>query len=252
MEDVLSSLTLVAIHQLCFHEEEEPFRLIKTGEKIKEDNYLRHPILVTPMRNGRYLVLDGVHRCGALSGMNCKRVPVQVVRRHEFSYGSWNHLVPAGCWLPTLFNDPCLPWTDKKEENPFIEVVEHSGRRNYLYLNQVQHEWLHVWHKTTSSYSNREEVTRLPPEADDLVETGKVLVKYQMVAFDTLVELVMKQCVFPAGVTRFHVNGRLLNLQIPLHLLTEQQFQIAEWNKLILSWKESLRMYTEKVYLCEG
>lgn len=56
--------------------------------------------------------------------------------------------------------------------------------------------------------------------------------------------------VLPAGVTRFQINGRLLNLKIPLHLL-HRDSDVSEWERLRHVWRRSLRLYTEQVYLCE-
>lgn len=55
----------------------------------------------------------------------------------------------------------------------------------------------------------------------------------------------------PAGVTRYMVNGGLLNLQIPLKLLLESQFVQEEWDQYREQWADSLRLYSEPVYLCE-
>lgn len=55
----------------------------------------------------------------------------------------------------------------------------------------------------------------------------------------------------PAGVTRFIIDNRLLNLGIPLSLLLDKEFNDKLWDKLIHQWNKSLRLYTTPVYVCE-
>src|SRR5690349_17112386 len=108
MSEVLMSLKLIEIDKLYLHEEHEPSRLERTSQSIKHDGFLRHPVLVTEMRDGRYLVLDGVHRIGALRLLGCSKVPVQVAQKTEFSIEAWHHLVRADTGVNQLFQDTSL------------------------------------------------------------------------------------------------------------------------------------------------
>lgn len=250
--DVLSTVTLMENDQLHFHEAEEPYRLKEIAEKIKSQQYVKHPILVTPLRDGQFMVLDGLHRSMALWSIGCKRVPVQVLQRDQFAYSSWDHCVPTGHWLATLYNDPTLPWVSEHEDSSFIQMKECNGETKYLYLHHLQENWLHAWHKVTSAYSHRYKVKRMVPGTVTTPEKGMVLIKYGLVDFNTLERIVLMENVFPAGVTRFETSGRLLNLNIPLHLLLDDKLCVEEWNSHIEGWRESIRLYTENIYLCEA
>jgi hypothetical protein len=56
----------------------------------------------------------------------------------------------------------------------------------------------------------------------------------------------------PPGVTRFVVQGRYLNLRIPLELLRSPADTEAQWEALVAHRLGALRFYAEGVYLCEA
>lgn len=253
MNDVLDSLELLDINQLCLHEEHEPLRIIRTSQAIKDNGYLLHPILATHMDDGRYLVLDGVHRTGALRLLGANKVPVQVVNEMDFSMEAWSHLVTEGDWVNCLLNDGALQWSEKETGHPaFAQIIDATGRRMILYVNRIQDDFLFVWHKIVSSYSKTNEVSRIPQGSCIVPDKGMVLIAFSAFVLEELKSIVQKGQVLPAGVTRFQVNGRLLNLKIPLHFLTCQESRDQEWIRQFERWRKSLRLYTEQVYLCES
>jgi L-serine kinase (ATP) / ParB family transcriptional regulator, heme-responsive regulator len=252
LKRVITSLKLVHIDQLRLHEEYEPPRLEKTIMQIRKDQFLRHPILATKLNDGSYLVLDGVHRLSALKAIGCRKVPVQEVEKKDFSNTAWNHLISTGEWYEKMLNDSSLPWvSEEKEGTVFVEVVSSENKSHYLYLEDIQSDILHYWHTVVSYYSKQYSVIRIPKEDEDIPPKGYVLVKYQPISYEAIETYITNGWIFPAGVTRFIINGRLLNLKVPLALLMDQNENIQEWMKLIEKWEKSLRFYKEQVYLCE-
>jgi hypothetical protein len=252
VNDVLDSLELLDINQLCLHEEHEPLRLRRTSQAIKDNGFLLHPILATHMNDGRYLVLDGVHRTGALGLLGARKVPVQVVKEIDLSMEVWSHLVTEGDWINRLLNDGTLKWSDKETGyQGFAQIIDATGRRLILNVNRIQDDFLLVWHKIVSSYTKNNEVSRIPQGSCIVPDKGKVLITFSAFALEELKRIVQKGQVLPAGVTRFQVNGRLLNLKIPLRFLTCQESRDQEWIRQFEEWRQSLRLYTEQVYLCE-
>ncbi|MGC5327707.1 ParB N-terminal domain-containing protein [Brevibacillus sp. SYSU BS000544] len=253
MSEVLLSLKLIDIDKLYLHEEHEPSRLERTSQAIKHDGFLRHPVLVTEMKDGRYLVLDGVHRISALRLLGCAKVPVQIAQKSDFSIEAWHHLVRADASWRKLFQDSDLNWLQENEvtnQHGLIETVDEFGNR--LFLDTVgQQDFLIIWHKLVTSYSKKGAVQRIPADSCLYPDKGTVLIKYKAVSFDQLEKVINEGRILPAGVTRFQVNGRLLNLKIPLELLYSEKSNEQEWEKLQLIWNQSLRLYTEQVYLCE-
>ena len=56
--------------------------------------------------------------------------------------------------------------------------------------------------------------------------------KYQPLSYKEIEAVVHKNCV-PAGVTRFNISGRCLNLQVPLALLKQDDDveQLRNWKQ---------------------
>ncbi|MEW9673077.1 ParB N-terminal domain-containing protein [Ammoniphilus sp. 3BR4] len=255
MINLFSSLEMIHPEQICLHEEHEGARLDTTCSAIREEGVLRHPPLAMPIRDGRYLILDGAHRTCALQKLGCYRIPVQVVKGEDLRLEAWDHVVPEGSWLHELRNYPSLHWTPTPNQaRPVAVVRQANGERYFVYYqsSSVYHfHNLDMWHQMVRSYSKQYAVKRLPHSNDFRLEPGLVRLSYPAYTVQQLEETVLAGKVMPAGVTRFMVNGRLLNLQIPLKLLLESQFVQEEWNQYREQWADSLRLYSEPVYLCE-
>jgi hypothetical protein len=58
------------------HEQIRPSLLAELTDRIKQDGYLRRPILVA---DRTLVVLDGHHRVEALRSLGCRRIPAYVV-----------------------------------------------------------------------------------------------------------------------------------------------------------------------------
>ncbi|HEY7589126.1 MAG TPA: ParB N-terminal domain-containing protein [Thermoplasmata archaeon] len=67
---------LLDVGLLCCHEEIQPDLLERVMEEIREDGYVKKPILVA---DGAYVILDGHHRFAALRALGCRRIPCYVI-----------------------------------------------------------------------------------------------------------------------------------------------------------------------------
>ncbi|WP_243385601.1 ParB N-terminal domain-containing protein [Bacillus kexueae] len=252
MRSIVSSLKLVPIDQMDLHEDFEPSRLEKTVEAIKRDDCIRHPILVTKLANGRYFVLDGVHRFMSLKKLQLETAPVQEVSMEDFTMTTWAHLVKKGEWFEEMIQHDNLPWKEaKKEGTPFIEVVANDKERYYLYEEDIAPYVLESWHKIVTRYSENQEVTRVPSDIETLLKNDEVLIKYSRLRYEAVEQIVMEGKKLPAGVTRFQVSGRILNLCVPLALLQKPHRVSEKWLELLHQSEKSLRCYEEKVYVFE-
>ncbi|WP_053366313.1 ParB N-terminal domain-containing protein [Bacillus sp. FJAT-27245] len=252
MDTIVSSLKLLPIDLVDLHEDYEPSRLGKIISSIENDQFLRHPIIVTRLSNNRYLVLDGVHRFTSLKKLGCTNVPVQEVGKDEFTFTAWNHLVKRGNWYKELLQNPKLPWVkERKEGSIFVEMVTNNGERHYLYQNDIASHFLECWHTIVSSYTKQHRVIRVSQESEFMPQNEDVLITYGKLDYDSIAQYVVNGEKLPAGVTRFLVSGRLLNLKVPLALLKKCNRFEEEWDELLFRSAQSLRCYAEKVYLCE-
>lgn len=269
MIDVLTTLQLVDLKDVCLHEAHEESRLLETSRAIEKDGMLRHPPLAVRMRDGRYLIIDGAHRTGALRVLGCVKVPLQVVEESDFTLEAWFHAVPVGEWQEAVRRDPSLRLTELREsEQPLAEMVEADGSLTYIYAassSQSEHSQsshmqssssrsarLHAWQKLVAAYTTAHAVNRIAPTRPHVVQPSTVLMRYPACTLQDLEEAVLAGDVMPAGVTRFTVAGRLLNLCIPLEVLHEASFEAERWERLLDRWAGSLRLYSEAVYFCEA
>lgn len=252
----LHALTLIPAERACLHEAHEPTRLAGTCRAIQAEGFLRHPILAYPMADGRFLILDGAHRTQALRELGCRRIPVQVAARSALTVDAWEHMVPAGPWLEPLRRDPALRWAPAGgASDPIAEVLDPEGTPGCVYpagggtglLSRLP-----AWHRLVSAYAQHQSILRLPRGSRQRPDPGWVLFRYPSCRLQEVEEVAMAGQVMPPGVTRFIVAGRLLNLCIPLELLTAPAPAPAGWEELVQRWSRGLRYYAEGVYLCEA
>ena len=252
MIDVLTTLQLVDLNDVCLHEAHEDSRLLETSRAIAKDGVLRHPPLAVRIRDGRYLIIDGAHRTGSLRCLDCVRVPLQVVEEGDFSLEAWFHAVPVGEWQEAVRCDPQFVLSETRlAGEPLAEMVEADGSITCIYPASPS-ERLSAWQRLVASYSQAHAVNRIAPSRPHVVQPGTVLLRYPACTLQELEEAVLAGDVMPAGVTRFTVAGRLLNLCIPLEVLQETSFAPERWERLLEHWAGSLRLYSEAVYFCES
>ncbi|WP_083964096.1 ParB N-terminal domain-containing protein [Shimazuella kribbensis] len=253
---ILSSLKLVNIEKIRLHEPTEKVRSITTLKAIQREGKLRNPLLAMAIPENKYLILDGAHRTTALGMLGCKRVPIQLVDSSDVKLDAWEHLVSSGSWLEQVKQDSTLCWISTvQKELPIVEVVESSGRKHFVYAKTGKRDLLarlHTWHRIVATYNRDYQVNRFPNGTCLRPDSNQVLVRHPNCTISELKKIVSVGQTVPAGVTRSIVEGRLLNLGIPLDLLKSPLVNRKEWNQLCNQWSEKLRHYSESIYLCEA
>ncbi|HEU4962904.1 MAG TPA: ParB N-terminal domain-containing protein [Bacilli bacterium] len=256
MSHVITSLALLDPHSIRFHESHENVRLEKVCRSIEQEGSLRNPPLVSVLDNGDYLLLDGAHRMMAMLALNCQRVAVQVVPDQQIGLDAWDHIVPSGDWWALLKQDDSIAWSDEPLDGRLLaRVTEANGSVHYLYPSEPGEDLfthLDAWHRIVVLYQHEYIVRRVPHGVDLQPGNGEVLLSYPEYTLGELKQVVQAGRLMPAGVTRSMVQGRLLNLHIPLELMRAEQFQAEEWERMLQNWSQSLRFYTEPVYMCEA
>lgn len=67
---------LLDVGLLHCHEQIQPDLLERTMDEIREDGYLKQPVLVA---DEHFVILDGHHRFAALKALGCRRIPSYVI-----------------------------------------------------------------------------------------------------------------------------------------------------------------------------
>lgn len=253
MKQMYQNLKLIPIDQIVLHETFEPCRLEKTKTSIEADQFIRHPILAIHIRSGKYMVIDGVHRYTSLKALGCQLVPVQIISETQYSIETWHHKVPFGNWWSHLQHDDALPWTTEiRSERPFITMCKGSYEQ-YLYRKDLGNEKFKAWDKVVESYTDACAVERVAHCEGVCADDAYVMMKYQPLDIEEIETVVERGETVPAGVTRFNISGRCLNLQVPLKILKSHDKGSVHlaWYRFLKNKMMNTRCYTEKVYLVE-
>ncbi|AKF95960.1 ParB N-terminal domain-containing protein [Brevibacillus laterosporus] len=253
MIDVIKSLQLLDREMICFHEEYEPNRLNQTTLAIEREGLLRHPPLAMKLHDGRYVILDGAHRVHALQKLGCKRVVVQLVNPKNILLSAWDHIIPEGRWMEQLYQNQEIRWEKKEKEETPLAVLHTNNGVSYLYLKERGASLftvLFIWHQIVRAYKQAHEIIRIASGKEYELK-GMTRLCYPIYSLEELEQIVLANKVMPAGVTRVTVDGRLLNLNIPLSFLRNSNLEQMLWQNYLEKWSRSLRLYTESVYLCE-
>ncbi|MDQ0416189.1 hypothetical protein J2Z48_000347 [Croceifilum oryzae] len=256
MNSVISSLALVPAEQIYFHESHENERLEKICKSITEEGYLSNPPIAMKLSDDKYLLLDGAHRLMALKALDCKRIVVQLVEEKDVFLSAWNHLLPQDSWWEELQQCPYIQWATEPLDHKWLaHVVLPGGETYYLYSTNHSEDMLDqltAWHHIVGLYQHRCHVRRIPNGSHIEPKHGEIFICYPQYTLAGLKRVVEFNRLMPAGITRCIVEGRLLNLRIPLEILQSNQLPVEQWQTLRNKWMNSLRFYTEPVYVCEA
>ena len=251
----LAALRIVELSCLILHEDHDPARLARVRDGIRDEAVQRNPVIVAPYGN-RYLVLDGAHRVRALTELGLRLALVQTIElpgRAE----SWGHLLPAENLESALRGLPeVVISTERPDADCLVEVRLHDGR--FLYA-QARDPGIVASVRALKSlgkvYPKGGVVLRVDPEAGVELGAGEALLLYRRFSPQELAEVVNRGEVLPAGITRFPVPERVLNVRYPLALLEdgEPAARNAELRGFVEESLENnrVRYYAEPVVLFE-
>jgi len=262
----LDSLRVLALDRLVLHEAHDEARLGRLRQAMEEEGFQRNPVIVAPLPGdptdgrGRYLVLDGAHRSHALAGMGIPLALVQVVALPERADG-WGHLIPHSNGLEERLRSlddveaGPVPLRDRLGDDRFLaEVAFHDGGSLPL---RVRDEGVGpvvkgLW-SLRGAYPDGGRYRRVRP--GEPVGAGEAVISYRRFTPAELVAVVEGGGVLPAGVTRFVVGERVLNVRLSLAMLREGDAgrANAELGRLVHAAREAdrIRYYGEPVVLFE-
>lgn len=255
MIPALNDLRIVELSCLILHEAHDPARLARVREEIADEGVQRNPVIVAPYGD-RYLLLDGAHRARALGELGCRLALVQLVELPERA-GSWGHLLSAeglGAALRSLEEVEVLE--TKPERGCLAEARFSEDERLFVrtreegLVSAVRALWA-----LRRVYPQGGVVRRVDPARRVGLAVGEAVLFYRRFTPEELAEVVSRGEVLPAGVTRFVVEERVLNVRYPLGLLEEgepavRNVELGEFVRR--SWQGGrVRYYSEPVILFE-
>lgn len=255
MIPALGRLQLVELSRLFLHEAHDLARLGRVQDDIRREGVQRNPVIVAPCE-GLYLVLDGAHRVHALRKLNVHFALVQRVDPPEKA-ASWGHVLDAASLEAVLGSAEGIEVSEILPERiPLAEAYFHEGRRLFItslqedLASQVRALWM-----LQAAYPPGEVVRRIDTGRRVEPLPGEAILFYRSFTPGELVETVSRDEVLPAGITRFVVEERVLNVRYPLELLAEgdSAARNAELGSFVEgAWSRNrVRRYTEPVVLFE-
>ncbi len=271
LENVLP-LLVVPADKVYPHEHFDRNRARRLAERLEKDGVLSNPPITMETEKG-YLVLDGATRSAALKLLNYPHMVVQVIASEDdLRLHTWYHAirqVPNDRLLDMLNDLEEVVLSSVAQEKAMEELFAYGGLcliqlvddRTFVVHPALGQDRIEALNKLTNTYIDASHVSRTLEK--DLI----ILKKYYedltaLVVFpEYTVQQVMQAAaagrMFPAGITRFIIPGRVLRVNADLAVLKSRHLSLREkndWLHNLLVEKEGrgkIRFYEEPVYLLD-
>lgn len=255
MIETLKNLKLVDIGCLLLHESQDKARLMRLAQRVEDEGVQRNPVIVAP-HEGSYIVLDGAHRVSALSARGYCFVLVQVVE-FPVNIKSWGHLLEDTDLRRVL---PLIEGIEVLQEPPeagLLAEVEFPGGDRLWVRSKAEGLFsvCEALKNLQQAYPEGVVVHRVDPERPIRLSEGEALLRYRRFTLQEMVEIVGAGEVLPAGITRFIIPERVLNVRLPLSYLRQGELEVRsqELKTLVRElWDQNrIRYYDEPILLFE-
>ncbi len=281
---LLPNIKIVKPEKVLAHEEVDPNRCIPLAKKIKKDRIFMNPPIVTDIGNGFYMILDGANRTNAAKRLKLSHMPIQIVEytnNRRIRLDRWNHLVNFGS---IRGKNKFIEQIKKLEYQETIEIDE-MPQRDYLkavlglsrkkYLAYICHgkeilafrspknliKKLSVLKSFVNLYNKKKYFIRrvnFKKCAKDICRPSDVLVCFFPFAKQEVERAFKKGELFPCGITRHLIPGRILHLDVHVPFLRDRKRSLEQKNRFIKNFvKEKidagkLRLYQDSIFVFES
>lgn len=271
-------LKIIDVKNIIPHEEFDDSRANGLIEKIKKTQLFINPILVAHVDGEKYMQIDGMNRYFAIKKLGIKSILAQVVDYNDINAVD----VSTWCHLNKLSKKEFLEKLTEIKKITFSEVGYKYLRRRFIrnkgsgYLCTVVFDDGSVYRIATSGnladkinvlkkiitiYKSHIKRDILPDDANS-IDTEQLFKKH--IQFSTLLifpsftrdqiidAAVYKHVLFPCGITRFIIQNRCLDVDLPLDHLQSRKSAAAK-NVLLEKYLEHkrYRIYVERTVYFE-
>jgi hypothetical protein len=274
----IPKLVLAPSDSIRFHEHPERKRTMRLVERLRQEKRLRNPPIVTSLRRGEFVLLDGANRVGAFRELGYSHVPVQVV-----DYGDpdvllkgWHHLLLEGSSLDLRQAFGAIPgielhamqWaalTEQLELRRVFAVLVDERAACWGLLTEGGNGpsdligWMEVLEQVVASYEGKTRLERIKladfsnlPDVFNHMEHQLVL--YPALTKVELLQLVEAGAMIPTGISRHNIPGRALGLNLELDFLRDLDSDAAKEQHLReyvedLEVRGRIRFYEESAFI---
>ncbi len=265
------SLRVVPLERVLPHEHFDPLRVADLAARLQQETTLVNPPVVVQHKDA-YVVLDGATRVTAFKQLGYPHIVVQLIdpRAGTLELHTWYHAVHgistdelldhlnrlAQCRIMPAPRDSLQPALDAGEAIASLLTPEGEG---YLVRHQDA-EPLDALNALVKSYAGMGQITRTLNTDPALLRTEvpgmAALVIFPQFTLEEVLEAAVAGRLFPAGITRFVIPGRVLRLHADLDRLRAQESleQKNAWLNELLAEKlarRGVRYYQEPVVLLD-
>ena len=267
-------LRIVPMERVFPHENIDPKRVNRLAQRLEADGVLGNPPVVTETGDGAYMVLDGATRTSAMKQLGFPHALVQVISPESgLGLKTWYHVIQQIREDRLLELLAALPLARLEEVDPAEAgkaMFEYGG---LCYLHTASDR---AWLVFPAAGANRldalNQLTETYIEAahvDRTLNDNVISLKNEYEAMTAVVifpEYTVEQVIqttlesgrlFPAGITRFLIPGRILRLNADLSVLKSGEMSLREKNRWLHETlverqaKGGIRYYGEPVYLLD-
>ncbi len=263
-------LRIVPTTSLVLHEDADPRRVERLTQRLREDAVIKNPPIVTPLSDGRYVVLDGANRVSGLWALGAPHAVVQVVSYDHVELDTWYHLIThmdRDVLFDAIRRVPGVRLTDVPleaarrglDERAISAYLVCPGGDAYSIANgsSLTAE-ARILVDISNIYRGIANIHRV--RIDDMLALAHMydevaaLVVYPPFTRADILALAESQAKVPTGITRHVIPGRALRLNLPLSLL-EGPGTLDEKNAWLVGWErerlaaKAVRYYAESTYL---
>ncbi len=265
------TLRIVNADDIVLHEGQDPLVIGKLALRLQEDKVLRNPPIVAEA-DGKYIVLDGATRTGALRSLGMRHSLVQIVdyAAREIILDSWHHLIQRTS--PSEFFDRLAAVEGITVMRCDLRQAEHdlALQRCLCYIilkSGAAYEVRGAENLETSVaqlneivriYRGKTEVYRAVTTALDILlrqypDLTMVIVFPRFTPVQ-VTQLALDGAKLPMGITRHLIGGRAIGINIPLARLASGE-SLEEKNAWLQKWlmerihERKVRFYQEPVFV---
>ena len=248
-------LQILPVDKILPHEVYDETRSKDLAQKLKADKIIRNPIIVTNLKKGLYVQLDGMNRLSTIKLLGLKSIVCQIVDYQDMEnveLSSWTHFVNVNTadFMRYLEKVDDLIVNKGDIDDVRSRYVQSEGFDKICTLVTEDYEVylviyggslldkIKVLNKIVDYY--RHDIVRGVLPLSTAKEDVKFLFKEhlrhkQMLVFPTftrhqILKVVRKGGLFPPGITRHVIKRRCLNVNLPLREIGNK-LSIATQNK---------------------
>lgn len=268
-------LHVVPLDKVHPHEHVDPRRVTRMAERLQSDRVLRNPPIVAESDDG-YIVLDGATRVTAFGELGYRDIVVQLTSpKSGLDLGTWHHVIrgidPAELIdllskleLTSIAHPPSTDPDATLEEllaYGGLCLAEMANGTRYAVHPKPGADWIEALNELTKTYIEAATVSRT-------LESDRIRLSHQypdLAAAVVFPEYTVSQVLqaaesgrrFPAGITRFIIQERVLHADIELDPLTDDA-PLHEKNRwlherlLEKNRQGQIRYYPESIYLLDA